>query len=47
MATPFQAWTLAVEPDRSATLSCEDGNGTVVFTKTIAFTDFPLAEIKL
>lgn len=47
MATPFQAWRLAVKPDRTATLSCEDGNGKIVFTKAIAFTDFPLPEIEL
>ena len=47
MATPFQAWKLAVKPDRTATLSCEDGDDNVVFTKAIAFTDFPLPEIAL
>jgi hypothetical protein len=30
-----------------AVLTCDDGNDTVVFTKRIEFTDFPLAEIKL
>jgi hypothetical protein len=46
-ATPFQAWKLAVKPDRTATLSCEDGDGKIIFTKAIAFTDFPLPEIAL
>ncbi len=30
MATPFQAWKLAVQPDRTAILKCEDGNSRVV-----------------
>ena len=31
----------------TATLTCENGNGTTVFTKAIEFTDFPLPEITL
>ena len=27
-AEEFQVWKLAVRPDRSATLTCDDGNGT-------------------
>lgn len=45
-AEPFQAWKLTVRADRTATLVCEDGNGNLVFTKEIEFTDFPLAEIE-
>jgi Family of unknown function (DUF6876) len=30
-----------------ATLSCGDGNGKILFTKHIEFTDFPLDEILL
>jgi hypothetical protein len=44
-AEEFQFWKLAVRPDHTATLTCEDGNGHVVFTKEIAYTDFPLDEI--
>jgi hypothetical protein len=33
--------------DRSATLSCDDGNDNIVFTKRIEYTDFPLDEITL
>src|SRR5262249_58391805 len=44
-AEEFQVWKLAVRPDTTATLTCEDGNDNVVFTKEIAFTDFPLHEI--
>jgi hypothetical protein len=43
----FQLWRLRVHPDRSATLTCEDGNGHKVFTKAISLTDFPLEEITL
>jgi hypothetical protein len=31
----------------TAPLTCEDGNGGVVFTRAIESTDFPLAEITL
>lgn len=43
----FQLWTLHVSADRSATLSCDDGNGIIVYTKAIPFTDFPLPTIAL
>lgn len=43
----FQLWKLTVQADRSARLICEDGNGGVVFSKTIDYTDFPLPEIDL
>ncbi len=46
-AEPFQVWKLVVRPDRTATLTCEDGNDNLVFTKEIPFTDFPLDEITL
>jgi hypothetical protein len=41
----FQLWKLTVKSDHTASLVCEDGNGHVVYTKAIAFTDFPLEEI--
>jgi hypothetical protein len=44
-AEPFQVWTLTVN-DHRALLTCDDGNGNVVYTKPIPFTDFPLTEIK-
>jgi hypothetical protein len=46
-AEPFQVWKLSVRDDHTATLACEDGNGHQVFTKEIAFTDFPLPEFTL
>ena len=46
-AEAFQLWKLVVRPDRTATLTCEDGDGNTVFKKKIPFTDFPLEEITL
>ena len=46
-AEEFQLWKLTVNSDHTATLTCEDGDGGVLFTKAIEFTDFPLAEITL
>ena len=34
-AEEFQVWKLTVKPDRTATLTCGDGNGTTVFEKAI------------
>ena len=44
-AEEFQSWQLQVRPDQTALLTCGDGNGRTVHSKTIAFTDFPLDEI--
>jgi len=46
-AEEFQVWTLTVRPDKTVTLTCDDGNGNVVFSKEIPYTDFPLDTIKL
>ena len=46
-AEEFQVWTLKVNADHSAILTCDDGNGSAVFQKVIPFTDFPLPEISL
>jgi hypothetical protein len=46
-AEEFQVWNLAVRPDSTATLTCTDGNGNLVFTKELEYTDFPLEEIEL
>ena len=43
----FQVWKLKVSADRTALLTCHGGNGNIVYTQQIAFTDFPLDEIKL
>lgn len=44
-AEAFQFWRLKVGPDRKAVLSCEDGNGQPVYSKSLEYTDFPLPEI--
>jgi hypothetical protein len=47
-AEAFQLWKLTVDLDKkSAVLECDDGNGRVVFSKAIEFTDFPLTEVSL
>jgi hypothetical protein len=46
-AEAFQMWKLRVHPDRTAMLTCDDGNGNVVFRKALDYTDFPLEEITL
>jgi hypothetical protein len=46
-AEEFQVWKLAVNPDHTATLTCEDGNDRVVYTKQIEYTDFPPEGITL
>ena len=43
----FQIWTLTVKPDLTATLNCGDGDGHVVFSEPIEFTDFPVEEFQL
>ena len=44
-AEDFQIWKLTVRPDRTAVLTCDAGDGTIVFAKEIEYTDFPLDEI--
>ena len=46
-AEAFRLWQLTVNPDHMATLACDDGNGYVVYSKAILYTDFPLSEIAL
>jgi hypothetical protein len=46
-AEEFQVWVLKVDLEKhKGVLSCDDGNGSVVFTKRIEYTDFPLPEIR-
>jgi hypothetical protein len=46
-AEKFQVWVLKVDlENRTAVLSCDDGNDHAVFSKKIEYTDFPLAEIR-
>ena len=46
-AEEFQVWRLRVNFAKTATLECDDGNGRIVFSKAIEYTDFPLDEIAL
>ena len=46
-ATDFQVWKLCVDINRTASLTCTDGNYRVVYTKPLDWTDFPLDEICL
>ncbi len=44
----FQVWTLKVDlNETTGILTCEDGNGRVLCSKQIPYTDFPLAEVKI
>ena len=44
----FQLWTLTVDLDRRAgRLTCNNGNGQIVFSNEIEFADFPLDEGRL
>jgi len=36
-----------VSPDRTGTVTCGDGNNTIIYTQELEYTDFPLDEIKL
>jgi hypothetical protein len=42
----FQVWKL-VKVGGGATITCDDGNGQVLMTRQIEFTDFPLDDITL
>ena len=46
-AEAFQVWKLVVRLDKTARLTCDDGNDNIVFSKNIEYTDFPLETITL
>jgi hypothetical protein len=46
-AEEFQVWKLAVNADQTGVLTCDDGNGRVIFSKEIEYTDFPPEGITL
>ncbi len=46
-AEPFQVWTLRVQDNRKGTITCDDGNGKVLYRQDLDYTDFPLPEVKL
>lgn len=41
----FQVWKLCVQINRTASLTCDDGNHRIIYVKAIEWTDFPLDEI--
>lgn len=43
----FQIWKLTVREDRTATLTAEGGDQTVLKIEELTYTDFPLPEITL
>jgi hypothetical protein len=44
---PFQVWALLVRPDRSATITVEDGNYNLLWSYKVPFTDFPVEGVTL
>jgi hypothetical protein len=42
----FMVATLTVKPNKSATLKFDDGNGNILTTQKIPYTDFPIKSIK-
>ena len=46
-AAEFQVWTLHVRENHSATLTCSDGDDTLLWKHEIDWTDFPLATVTL
>jgi len=43
----FQNWRLQVNQDKSALVTCDDGNGNLLYKQEIEFTDFPLDKMQL
>ena len=43
----FQLWELKVTENKGATLTCDNGNGEIVFTHNLTFTTFPMDSIRL
>ena len=43
----FGNWKLTVHNDRSATLTCEDGDKRELYREMIEYTDFPLRQIEI
>ncbi|MBU0800639.1 MAG: hypothetical protein KKA05_06500 [Alphaproteobacteria bacterium] len=44
--TPFQVWDLTVNDDKSAVLTCTDGNYGPVHEHKLTYTDFPLPKFR-
>ena len=43
----FQLWELKVTENKAATLTCDNGNGEIVFTHELTYTTFPMDSIRL
>ncbi len=43
----FQLWTLTVRDNAIGVVTCNDGNGRIVYEQLLDFTDFPEPGIKL
>ena len=43
----FQLWTLSVRDNATGVVTCDDGNGRIVYEQALNFTDFPEPGIKL
>lgn len=43
---PFQSWTITCKASK-AQIVCDDGDGKVLYTQRIGFTDFPLSNAKV
>jgi hypothetical protein len=43
----FQVWNIKVAPNKFCTITCDDGNGNILATQDVPYTDFPLPELKL
>ena len=46
-AEEFQLWTLSVGDNAIGIVTCDDGNGDIVYEQALNFTDFPEPGIKL
>jgi hypothetical protein len=46
-AEEFQLWTLAVRENATGVVTCDDGNGHLVYEQVLNFTDFPEPGIRL
>jgi len=40
-AEKFQLWTISARERATGNVTCEDGNGNVVYEQALNFTDFP------
>ncbi len=43
----FQLWTLTVRGNATDVVTCDDGNGSLVYEQVLDFTDFPEPGIRL